>query len=58
MLFCELNVLAPNIFFYSFFRRTDFEGGTCFLKSGPAGKIEAVTTGNPGTVCGIPINKI
>ena len=35
------------------FAWTDHEGGTCWMKSGPAKKDDAISNGNDGMVCGI-----
>jgi len=35
------------------FAWTDFEGGTCWMKNGPAQKSDAHPTNNPDMVCGI-----
>ncbi len=47
-----------NLVIILFSCRTDFDGGTCFLKSGSATKTDAISTGNPGMVCGIPLARV
>jgi hypothetical protein len=54
--FLMLDAARYHLIFLIFFR-TNFNGGTCWLKSGRASKLDAVSTGNQEMVCGITISR-